>query len=122
MVIPSQRSGAIFFIAIFENGFFGCIFVGYCLVAQSLAPGAVAGSQCALVWAIRNAQQYNFNVEKIVVSRFSTGIHLGTTTGIFSAAAGFDYYCSGDDKFKVAGIVNCFGITDIKNLLQGTNV
>ncbi|MCL2930361.1 MAG: hypothetical protein O4861_11960 [Trichodesmium sp. St16_bin4-tuft] len=65
-----------FFIAIFENGFFGCIFVGYCLVAQSLAPGAVAGSQCALGLAIRNAQQYNFNVEKIVVSRFSTGIHL----------------------------------------------
>lgn len=56
-------------------------------------------------------------MEKIVVSRFFIGIYLGMIIGIFFVVVGFDYYCFGDDKFKVVGIVNCFGIIDIKNLL-----
>ena len=63
---------------------FSVVNVGYRLAAQSLAPAAVADCRCGLDWVIRNAQQYNFDVEKIVISGFSAGGHLAMTTGTVS--------------------------------------
>ena len=101
---------------------FSVVNVGYRLAAQSLAPAAVADCRCALNWVMRNAQQYNFDREKIIVSGFSAGGHLAMTTGMLSAAAGFDSYCTGEEELKVAAIVNWYGITDVKDLLEGENV
>lgn len=42
--------------------------------------------------------------------------------GMFFVVVGFDYYCFGDEKFKVVVIVNWFGIIDVKDLLEGINV
>jgi acetyl esterase/lipase len=120
--VERPKEVELFFLLPYLKMGFSVVNVGYRLAAQSLAPAAVADCRCALDWVIRNAQQYNFDVEKIVISGFSAGGHLAMTTGMFSAAAGFDYYCSGDEKFKVAAIVNWFGITDVKDLLEGTNV
>lgn len=101
---------------------FSVVNVGYRLAAQSLAPAAVADCRCALRWVMSNVQQYNFDPEKIILSGFSAGGHLAMMTGMLSADAGFDSYCPGNEELKVAAIVNWYGITDVKDLLEGPNV
>ncbi len=71
---------------------------------------------------MRNAQQYNFDPEKIILSGFSAGGHLAMMTALLTPDAGFDSYCEGDEELKVAAIVNWYGITDVKDLLEGENV
>ena len=110
-----------FLLPYLKMGFF-VVNVGYRLAAQSLAPAAVTDCRCALRWVMTNAQQYNFDVEKIIVSGFSAGGHLAMMTGMLSTATGFDSYCSGGEELKVAAIVNWYGITDVKDLLEGANV
>jgi acetyl esterase/lipase len=93
------------------------------------APGAVEDGRCALRWVLSNAAAYNLDSNRIVVSGISSGGHLALTTGMLSAAAGFDqqcppcmqWSCRADEEMKVAAIVNWFGITDVTDLLQGPN-
>ena len=120
--VDRPKEVELFFLLPYLKMGFSVVNVGYRLVTQSLAPAAVVDCRCALDWVIRNSKQYNFDVEKIIISGFSAGGHLAMTTGMLSAAAGFDYYCPGDEKLKVAAIVNWYGITDVKDLLEGTNV
>ncbi|NES03259.1 MAG: alpha/beta hydrolase [Okeania sp. SIO2F4] len=120
--VDRPREVELFFLLPYLKMGFSVVNVGYRLAAQSLAPAAVADCRCALNWVMRNAQQYNFDLEKIIVSGFSAGGHLAMTTGMLSPAAGFDSYCSGDKELKVAAIVNWYGITDVKDLLEGANV
>ena len=120
--VDRLREVELFFLLPYLKMGFSVVNVGYRLAAQSLAPGAVADCRCALNWAIGNAQQYNFDPEKIILSGFSAGGHLAMTTGMLSAAAGFDSNCTGDEELKVAAIVNWYGITDVKDLLEGANI
>ncbi|NEQ35150.1 MAG: alpha/beta hydrolase [Okeania sp. SIO3I5] len=120
--VDRPREVELFFLLPYFKMGFSVVNVGYRLAAQSLAPAAVADCRCALRWVIRNAQQYNFDLEKIIVSGFSAGGHLAMTTGMLSAAAGFETNCSGDEELKVAAIINWYGITDVKDLLEGENV
>ena len=120
--INRPREVELFFLLPYLKMGFSIVNVGYRLAAQSLAPAAVADCRCALRWVIRNAQQYNFDPEKIVVSGFSAGSHLAMTTTMLNTDDGFDSYCPGDEELKVGAIVNWYGITDVKDLLQGANV
>jgi len=120
--VDRPREVEVFFLLPYLKMGFSVVNVGYRLAAQSLAPAAVSDCRCALGWVMKNAQQYNFDVEKIIVSGFSAGGHLAMMTGMLSAAAGFDSYCAGDEELKVAAIVNWYGITDVKDLLQGENI
>ncbi len=120
--VDRPREVELFFLLPYLKMGFSVVNVGYRLAAQSLAPAAVADCGYALRWVMRNAQQYNFDMEKIIVSGFSAGGHLAMMTGMLSAAAGFDSYCPGDEELKVAAIVNWYGITDVKDLLEGANV
>jgi len=95
--------------------------VEYRLARVSLAPAAVEDCRCALRWVIRNAKQYNFDTNKIVVSGHSAGGHLALTTGILPSSAGLDRACPGNEELKVAAIVNWFGITDVVDLLKGAH-
>ncbi len=96
--------------------------VQYRLANISPAPAAVEDCLCALRWVIRNADQYGFDVNKLVVSGHSAGGHLALTTGMLPASAGLDRQCPGEEELKVAAIVNWYGITDVGDLLEGENI
>ena len=96
--------------------------VEYRLGKVSLAPAAVEDCLCALRWVIRNANEYHFDVTKLVVSGGSAGGHLALTTAMIPASAGLDRQCPGTDALKVAAVVDWFGITDVADLLDGPNM
>jgi acetyl esterase/lipase len=104
--------------------------VEYRLAKTSLAPAAVEDCRCALRWVIRNAKQYNFDTNKIVLTGHSAGGHLSLITGMLTSSAGLDRQCpspsgtppaSGSDEPKVAAIINWYGITDVGDLFEGPN-
>ena len=93
--------------------------VEYRLARISLAPAAVQDCRCALRWVIRNADSYKFDTSRLVVTGSSAGGHLSLITGILDPSAGLDDECPGDEKLKVAAVVNYYGITDVADLLDG---
>src|ERR1700676_4065146 len=108
--------------------------VEYRMTNVALAPAAVEDARCALRWIYRNAKQYNFDTTKIVTTGQSAGGHLALITGMLTSSAGFDNTCPGDrtggasnagaanaDELKIAAIVDWYGITDVAELLSGSN-
>ena len=100
--------------------------VEYRMASQALAPAAVEDVRCALRWVNRNAAKYNFDTDRIIVTGQSAGGHLALMTGMLRAEAGFDNNCPaeeslGEKPLKVAAIVNWFGISDVADLLSGTD-
>jgi len=107
--------------------------VEYRLGRNALAPGAVEDCRCALRWVYENAEDYNIDTARLVVTGASAGGHLSLTTGMLTASAGLDRLCPGRDasrpgwaaadeyEMPVAAIVNWFGITDVGDLLEGVN-
>ena len=96
--------------------------IEYRLGEVSLAPAAVEDCLCALRWVIRNAEDYNIDTSRIVVTGNSAGAHLALTTGMMPVSAGLDRQCPGGETLAVAAIVNWYGITDVGDLLDGPNV
>ena len=96
--------------------------VQYRLGAVSLAPAAVEDCLCALRWVLTNAEQYNIDTDRIVVTGNSAGGHLALTTGMIPASAGLDRQCPGNEELQVAAILNWYGITDVGDLLDGENM
>jgi acetyl esterase/lipase len=109
--------------------------VGYRLGPVALAPAAVEDCRCALRWVRENADTYELDPTRIVVTGHSAGGHLSLTTGMLTAAAGFDNLCPKRNRdpeaggfadvvveeMPVAAIVNWFGIADVGDLLAGEN-
>ena len=109
--------------------------VEYRMGPVALAPAAVEDCRCALRWLRENAATYKIDPARIVVTGHSAGGHLSLTTGMLTAAAGFDNLCpkrNADpaaggfadvvvEEMPVAAIVNWFGITDVPDLLAGKN-
>ncbi len=98
--------------------------VEYRMSGQSLAPAAVEDSVCALRWVYRNAKQFHFDLDRIVVTGHSAGGHLSLMVGMFDPSSGLDNECPadaawGDLPLKVAAVVNWFGVTDVNDLLAG---
>ena len=96
--------------------------VQYRLAAVSLAPAAVEDCLCALRWVIGNAEDYNIDTSRIVVTGNSAGGHLALTTGMIPASAGLDRECPGPETLSVAAVINWYGITDVGDLLDGPNM
>ncbi len=96
--------------------------VEYRLGAVARAPAAVEDGLCALRWVIRSAGQYNLDVSRIVTTGNSAGGHLALTTGMIPASAGLDRECPGNEELRVAAIINWYGITEVGDLLAGTNM
>ena len=96
--------------------------VQYRLGPVSLAPAAVEDCLCAVRWVIRNAEEYNFDVSRIVLTGHSAGGHLTLTTGMIPASAGLDRQCPGTEELRVAAMINWYGITDVGDLLEGPNM
>jgi acetyl esterase/lipase len=100
--------------------------VEYRMASESLAPAAVEDTRCALRWVFRNASKYHFDTNRIVLTGHSAGGHLALITGLLTEESGFDNNCPadtsmGDVPMRVAAIVNWYGITDVSDLLVGSN-
>jgi acetyl esterase/lipase len=103
--------------------------VTYRLVQVSRAPAAIEDCLCALQWIARNAENYNFDLSRIVTTGNSAGGHLALTTGMVPASSGLGRECTSGSftgpptvpSVTVAAIINWYGITDVADLLHGEN-
>jgi len=102
--------------------------VEYRMARVALAPAAVEDGLCALRFAVAQAKTYGIDTNRIVVSGESAGGHLALTTGMIPESAGFTNVCGGGGFNtsesavpKVAAIINWYGITDVADLLAGSN-
>ena len=95
--------------------------VQYRLGQVSLAPAAVEDSLCALRWVARNAEEYGFDIDRLVVSGNSAGGHLALTSGMLPSDTDLALQCPDTESPSVAAIVNWYGITDVVDLLDGAN-
>jgi acetyl esterase/lipase len=96
---------------------FAVVNVDYRLARTARAPAAVEDARCALRWVVRHAPQYGFDDGRIVLVGSSAGAHLALMSALAPASAGFDRLCPGDEKLRVAAVVNFFGIVDVAELL-----
>lgn len=96
--------------------------VEYRMAGNSLAPAAVEDVRCAVKWVFRNAAQYKFDTSKIILTGQSAGGHLSLIAGMLPNKSPLDNRCYGDEKTKVAAIINWYGITDVNDLIQGANL
>ena len=123
--IKQSKEGLKPFFDPYLNWGFSVVNINYRLASTALAPAAVEDSRCALHWVVNNAEKYNFDTSKIITTGFSAGGHLSLTTGMMSPETGFDKQCPGIDlsskKAEVSAIVNWSGITDVEDLIAGTN-
>jgi acetyl esterase/lipase len=122
--VAGTKEGAILELLPYLEMGFHVINVEYRLARVSPPPAAVEDCRLALRWVYENAKQYGFDTSRIVVSGGSAGGHLALMTGMLDGGAGFDASKDWDDaipSMKVAAIVNWYGITDVKELLDGPN-
>ena len=127
----SKEISALTFLPYLEMGW-AVVNVEYRMADVAQAPAAVEDCRCALRWVYRNAEQYNFDLDKLVVTGNSAGGHLSLTTGILPESAGLDRPCPGNrrrtwstgttstEELKVAAIINWYGITDVVDLIHRT--
>jgi len=89
------------------------ISINYRLAKDAKAPAAVDDCLVALEWIHANADKYDIDTDRIVVSGGSAGGHLALLTGMLREG---DQLCGGKLKVKntrkVAAIVNWYGVTD----------
>lgn len=125
--IFGSKEGAVYqFLPYLERGW-RVVNVEYRMAGNSLAPGSVEDTRCALRWIYRNAAQYKFDTSKIVLTGHSAGGHLSLITGMLPDGTALDNRCYADAKYgdvpmKVAAIVNWYGISDVNDLIQGPNL
>jgi acetyl esterase/lipase len=120
--VGGDRNAALFHVVPYLEMGWAAVNVSYRLARVSLAPAAVEDCRCALRWVISKAKDFNFDVNKLVVTGHSAGGHLSLMTGMLPASAGLDRQCPGNEELKVAAIINWYGITDVGDLLEGPNV
>ena len=104
----------------FEMGW-NVVNVEYRLGRVALAPAAVEDCLCALRYVAAQANKYNIDTNRLVLTGESAGGHLALTTGMIPESAGLDRECPGVPLPKVAAIIDWYGITDVVDLLDGPN-
>ncbi len=120
-VFGTKETSVLQFLPFLEKGW-RVINVEYRMASNSPAPAAVEDTRCALRWVFRNAKQWNFDTSKIFLTGHSAGGHLSLMTGMLPDGTGLDNNCYGDEKLKVAAIINWYGITDVNDIIQGANL
>jgi len=90
--------------------------INYRLAKDAKAPAAVADCRRALYWVYENADKYQIDTGRIVVSGESAGGHLALMTGMLKEG---DSLCGGkyvvEQNKNVAAIINWFGAADLRN-------
>ena len=125
--IFGSKEGAVYQLLPYLERGWRVVNVEYRMAGNSLAPGSVEDTRCALRWIYRNAKQWNFDPSKIVLTGHSAGGHLSLITGMLPDGTALDNRCYADAKYgdvpmKVAAIVNWYGISDVNDLIQGPNL
>jgi acetyl esterase/lipase len=102
--------------------------VEYRMARVAEAPAALEDAMCALRYVVNNAKNNNIDTNRLVVSGESAGGHLALAVGMIPSTAGFTSICAGGGFTgsettvpKVAAIINWYGITDVNDLLEGSN-
>jgi acetyl esterase/lipase len=103
----------------FKNGY-AVANIGYRLVQIAPAPAAIEDVRSALIYLIRNAEELNIDVNKIVIMGGSAGGHLALMGGLLEDDPIFDNNRMGVKDVKVAAIINKYGITDVWDWGYGT--
>jgi len=93
--------------------------VEYRMTPQAKAPAAIEDVRCALIYMIKNAKQFNIDINKIVVMGGSAGGHLALMAGLLGNNHAFDNNCKGSEKIKVAAIIDKYGIADVWDWAYG---
>lgn len=120
--VGGTREGTVLRMLPFLDMGYAVVNVSYRLGRVAQAPAAVEDCLCALRWIARNAKEYEFDLSRIVTTGYSAGGHLALTTAMIPASAGLDRQCPGSELPRVAAVVNWYGITDVVDLLDGTNM
>lgn len=120
--IFGSKEGAVYQLLPFLEKGWRVVNVEYRMAGNSLAPGAVEDTRCALRWVVRNAKQWNFDTSKIVLTGQSAGGHLSLITAMLPKGSPLDNRCYGDEDLRVAAVINWYGITDVNDLIQGANL
>ena len=95
--------------------------VEYRLGGEALAPAAVVDCFCALRFVAAQAEQYNIDTDRLVVSGQSAGGHLALAMGMIPESEGFDDSCPDGETPDVAAVINWFGVTDVPDVIDGEN-
>ncbi len=61
---------------------FSLVTVDYRLTGVAPAPASVQDARCSLAWVKRNARQYNFDLNEVIVFGTSSGGHLALMAGM----------------------------------------
>ncbi len=105
----------------FKEGF-AVANIEYRMTPQATAPAAIEDARCALIYLIRNAQELNIDVNKIVIMGGSSGGHLALMGGLLGTNSIFDNNCTGVKNIKVAAIIDKYGIADVWDWGYGKNI
>jgi acetyl esterase/lipase len=96
--------------------------VEYRLARAAPAPAAVEDCLCALRFVAARAGDYNVDTRRIVVSGESAGGHLALLLGMLPESEGLDRQCASQTALpRVAAVINWYGITDVRDLLDGAH-
>lgn len=96
--------------------------IDYRLIGQAPFPACIADCRYALNWIYENAEKYKFDTTKIVVSGESAGGHLALMTGFLTNDSDIAIpHKPIARKLKVAAVINWFGISDVKKLMEFWN-
>lgn len=129
--VDGQKERNVLFLLPYLSLGWTAVNVEYRMARNSPAPAAVEDCRCALRWITYHAKEYNLDPSKFVLTGTSAGGHLALITGMLPAHSVFDRQCPTDAStrwkegtepaLKVAAIVNWFGITDVAELIDGSN-
>jgi acetyl esterase/lipase len=98
-----------------EKGFV-CANVEYRLAKAALAPAAVNDALKAAEWFFKNANKYNVDRDRIVVTGGSAGGHLALMAGMTPKSARLG------PTSDIAAVINFYGITEVADQLEGPNM
>jgi len=108
----TKESGRDSFILPYVKRGFVAASVEYRLARAAPAPAAVNDVLKAAKWFLDHAEKYGVDPARVVVTGGSAGAHLALMVGMLPESAGFG------PEVKVAAVVNCYGITDVADLLE----
>lgn len=95
----------------FKMGF-AVVNIAYRLVDVAPAPAAIEDIRAALYFVKTNAQKYNFNPEKVVMSGGSAGAHLALMGGLLANNRVFDSPENKEVDMRVSAILSNYAPTD----------
>ena len=117
-----DKNGAVnLFLPYLQRGW-NVVNVEYRMAGQTPAPAAVEDVRCALRWVYRNAATYHLDTTRIVTTGHSAGGHLALMAAMVPTGSELDAACPADDNdppLKVAAVVNWYGISDVREILDG---